>query len=325
MITDENALEISEKLAWPSKRSASTEYYSGFLYDEPATLQYQPIKGPLSAQDTMKQLALNKDEHPGIIKLLGYKPDHLYNGDYLIKIFESFTQTVQTATQNGLVWSEARLLRTLVDLSGAGELLAGRQIRHGRIAPSFLLITAQDCLIKLPLVKQKPSSRDLQSPFSAPEVRNHQRIREIGLADVYSLGATLAYMCLGRVPAEVDAGYRTWLDYRTEIAFQYPLIGSILPKLLVAEQEERYNFRHLKALVGVGDCFALLRMNQILGQRLIRENAAEMVLLCKVVGQTFGEVEVKRRMYLTCKSCKAREEDIGQAGYSCPCGSLNLR
>ena len=325
MITDENAIEISEKLPWPSRNPGSSEYFSGFLYEEPATLKYQQIRGTTSAQDTMKSLALNKDEHPGIIKLLGYKPDRLYNGEFLIKIYEPFSYTVKAAIQEGQIWSEARLLRTLVDISGAGEILARRGIRHSRISPDFLLVTTQDCLIKLPLVKEKPPTNDQQSPFTAPEIRNRDQIQEIGLADVYSLGATLAYMCIGTLPTEVVSGHHTWLDYQEEIALKYPLIASLLPKLVATKQQERYNFKHLRAVVGIGDCFALLRLNEILTRKEVKTSNKEIMILCRIVGRTFGEVEVRKRVYLVCNSCKAREEDIGQAGFSCSCGALNLR
>lgn len=325
MITDENAIEISDKLPWPSKNQGSSEYFSGFLYEEPATLKYQPIRGTASAQDTMKSLALNKDEHPGIIKLLGYKPDRLQDGEFLIKIYEPFTHTVKSATEEGQIWSEARLLRALVDISGAGEILARRGIRHSRISPDFLLVTTQDCLIKLPLAKEKPPTKDLDSPFTAPEIRNRDQIQEIGLADVYSLGATLAYMCLRKLPAEVEAGHLTWMDYQEEIALKYPLIASLLPKLVVTDQHERYNFKHLRAVVGIGDCLALLRLNEILARKEAKESNKEIMILCKIVGRTFREVEVKKMVYLVCRSCKAREEDIGQVGFSCSCGALNLR
>lgn len=273
----------------------------------------------------MKSLALNKDEHPGIIKLLGYKPDRLHDGEFLIKIYESFSHTVKAATEERQIWSEARLIRTLVDISGAGELLARRGIRHSRISPEFLLITTQDCLIKLPQAKEKPPAKDLESPFTAPEVRNREQIQEIGLADVYSLGATLAYMCLGTVPADTEADHHTWLDYQGEIALKYPLIASLLPKLVAKTQQERYNFKHLRAIIGLGDCLALIRLNEILARKEVQRSKKELIVLCKIVGRTSREVEVKKRRYLVCRSCKACEEDIGQVGFSCLCGALNLR
>lgn len=325
MISDENAIEISQKLPLTTNPLQKSEYFSGKLYDEEATLHYQPIHGTKSAQETMAELLLNKDEHPGVIKLLGYKPDRLDDGDFLIKIYEPFLDTVESATEKGLIWSEPRLFRTLIDLCGAGKMLTLRGIRHARIWPRHLLVTSQEGRVKLPLTKQKPPAKERESPFTAPEIVSGERVMEVGLADVYSLGASLAYMCLRSIPTDILAGTCTWSDYIPEISLQYPLISSILPKFLSCDQRERYNFSHFLSILRPEDGFALIRMNEIVKNREIQAKNREIRAICRVIGQGFENIEVVKRKYLVCRSCKAREIDIHQLGFTCTCGSLNLR
>jgi serine/threonine protein kinase len=329
MISDDSALVICEKLPWHWKK-AGHEFFTGTAYDEPATIQYKPIRHIDSTKTNWQELVVNKDEHPGLITFKGYKAEHIHGGDFLIYVFERFDKTVQERTEEmkgtGEKWSEARLLKMLYDISGAGVLLSDKRITHGRITPKYLLIAAQDLAIKLPLAKSRPRKRLNPDPFLAPELSN-QAVQISSLTDVYSLGASLMYMCMGGVPDEVKDGTKTWLDFIEKIALDYVVLAQILPKLLDRTPTDRYDFRHLKSVIGIGDMYSLLRLNSLIAQDHIRDRAKEVRVLLESLGGTLKYVTIERVKSVSatlCPSCMEETRDIGPVGFICMyCGAIN--
>lgn len=327
MITDENVLVLGKRL--DDGKKPTKEMYAGKFYDEPVTIVYKQIRNIDTNRANWQLLSSNLKPYPCVICMKGYKTANIERTDFFITVFEGFRYTVaQLTAKPGWKWTEPQLLKTLVELTNNCYMIQRSNSVQGDITelqslcPDRLLVTNEG-QVKLPMLKKRYKKLTKLQPFVPKDGRfpNYP-----GWAP-YALGATLLYMALGGLPdPHLDP---SWEAQLTGIAASHPVLHSLLRLYLCADSQQ-YSFAQLRDSVTLGNCYALVRINQLANRKQLRVKEEECKRLIGKLGNGVLQVipvEVKQeeKKVSECMSCLQRRDVRGDIkAYRCPCGALNL-
>lgn len=324
MISDEYVLVLGKRLDDGGKKMK--EVYAGKFYDEPVTIVYKQIRNIETNRTNWSVLSSNLKPYPCVISLQGYLTQSIDHTDYLIKVFEGYRYTVQELTgKKGWKWTETQLLRTLVELTNTCYMISknGDFTPLQSLCPGRLLVTNEG-QVKLPMLKRTYKKADKLNPFLPPDCRSPQNE---GWAE-YALAATVLYMALGGFPNSIHPPYN-WPQLLSFIHSTHPILHSLL-SLYLSPSPDRYHFSDLRAHVSLGNCFSLVRLNQIAVHKQLRLKSTECELVLREMKQATTRIKAEsitlENLILKkeCPSCSYIQELQTQLYiYRCRCGALN--
>ena len=324
MISDENVLVLGKRL--DEGKKPVKEMYAGKFYDEPVTIIYKQIRNIDTNRSNWQLLSSNLKPYPCVISMKGYKTITIERIDFFITVFEGFRYTVaQLTAKPGWKWTETQLLKTLVELTNNCYLIqrsSGGVAELQSLCPERLLVTNEG-QVKLPMLKKTYKKKVKLNQYLPTDGRFPN---SAGWAP-YALGATLMYMALGGQP-DAHLG-NSWEAQLPRIATSHPVLHSLL-RLYLCPDSEQYSFEELRACVSLGNCYALVRLNQLAERKQLRVKGTECGLLLGKLGSgvvQMAPTEIQRegKKIQDCKSCQQRKEvPSGILAYRCLCGALNL-